>query len=96
MKRVRLAGAAIGLGLVLLLGGAAQAAPDADRASSKDRARLTDVSAQQQVRHRRPPTRIRVAPVRRPYRQCVDWYALERRPSGDVITPQQHCWWTTR
>ena len=22
--------------------------------------------------------------------------AVERRPSGDVITPQQHCWWALR
>ena len=29
----------------------------------------------------------------RSYRQCVDWYAVEHRPSGTVITPQMRCWW---
>jgi hypothetical protein len=26
-------------------------------------------------------------------RQCVGWYALEARPSGTVLTPQQRCRW---
>jgi len=26
-------------------------------------------------------------------RYCNFWLATENRPSGRVITPQQHCWW---
>jgi hypothetical protein len=26
-------------------------------------------------------------------RYCNFWLAREYRPSGPVITPQQHCWW---
>jgi hypothetical protein len=26
-------------------------------------------------------------------RQCVDWYATERRASGTVIVPRMRCWW---
>lgn len=26
-------------------------------------------------------------------RYCRFWLAREYRPSGPVITPQQHCWW---
>ena len=26
-------------------------------------------------------------------RQCVDWYQLEYRPSGTVLTPQMRCRW---
>ena len=46
--------------------------------------------------HRRHIPRITVAPLSRYYRQCDFWLAVERRPSGDVITPQQHCWWALR
>jgi len=53
----------------------------------------TDVSAQ---RRRRAPTRIVIVPLSRYYRQCVDWYLLEHRPSGDVVTPQMHCRWVAR
>ena len=45
---------------------------------------------------RRHIPRITVAPISRYYRQCDFWLAVERRPSGDVITPQQHCWWALR
>jgi hypothetical protein len=57
-------------------------------------ARASDVSAQQ-----RPPTRLRVTPLRRApldrraYRQCQDWYETEYRPSGTVIVPKMRCWW---
>jgi hypothetical protein len=56
--------------------------------------RASDVSAQQ-----RPPTRLRVTPLRRApldrraYRQCQDWYETEHRPSGTVIVPKMRCWW---
>lgn len=26
-------------------------------------------------------------------RHCVDWYAIEHRPSGRVLTPQMRCRW---
>ena len=28
------------------------------------------------------------------HRRCVDWYAIEHRPSGTVLTPQMRCRWT--
>jgi hypothetical protein len=52
----------------------------------------TDVSRQPP---RRVP-RITVVPLSRYYRKCDFWLAVEHRPSGDVITPQQHCWWALR
>jgi hypothetical protein len=42
---------------------------------------------------RRHIPRITVVPLNRYHRECDFWLALERRPSGDVYTPQQHCWW---
>jgi len=55
----------------------------------------TDLSAQQQKPPRRP-TRITVVPLSRYYRKCDFWLAVQHRPSGDVITPQQHCEWALR
>ncbi len=46
--------------------------------------------------HRRHIPRITVVPLSRYHRQCDFWLAVEHRPSGDVITPQQHCWWALR
>src|SRR5437773_855370 len=45
----------------------------------------TDIGAQ---RRRRAPMRVMIVPLSRYYRQCVDWFALEHRPSGGVMTPQ--------
>lgn len=45
---------------------------------------------------RRPIPRITVVPLSRYHRQCDFWLAVEHRVSGDVITPQQHCWWALR
>jgi len=56
----------------------------------------TEFSAQRKRVRRRPLTRLRVTPLRNAYRQCVDWYAIEHRPSGTVITPQMRCWWVSR
>ncbi len=44
------------------------------------------------------PAHITVHPLRsypgpNAVRQCAFWLATEYRPSGTVITPQQHCWW---
>jgi hypothetical protein len=84
-----IAAAALGLtALVTLPGGAALAA------SASAAAPPTDVSAQQQQPKR--GTRITIVPLSRYYRKCDFWLAVEHRPSGDVITPQQHCWWALR
>jgi hypothetical protein len=45
---------------------------------------------------RRVVPRITVVPLSRYHRECDFWLAVEHRPSGDVITPQQHCWWALR
>jgi hypothetical protein len=41
-----------------------------------------------QVRHR-----ITINPAPLLYRRCVDWYELQRRPSGTVLFPEMRCWW---
>ena len=50
------------------------------------------------LRVTRAATRIEVYPADRSllawHRRCIDWYALERRPSGTVLTPQMRCRWT--
>jgi hypothetical protein len=62
----------------------------------------TDISAQQQKplpqEQQRPrrPTRITVVPLSQYYRKCDFWLAVEHRPSGDVLTPQQRCVWALR
>ncbi len=73
---------ALGFGLAALLVGMAALA-------SAERATTEQYSAQ---------TRPRI--VIRPHypgpnakRHCRFWLATENRPSGPVITPQQHCWW---
>jgi len=45
---------------------------------------------------RRHIPRITVVPLSRYHRECDFWLALEHRPSGDVVTPQQHCWWALK
>jgi hypothetical protein len=85
--------AAAALGLAALFAGAApvRAAPASAAATP------TDVSSQQQRQEsRRRVPRITVVPLSRYYRKCDFWLAVERRPSGDVITPQQHCVWALR
>ena len=79
------------LGLVAL---AALPGETARAASASAAAPPTDVSSQQQQPPRRRVPRITVVPLSRYHRQCDFWLAVEHRPSGDVITPQQHCWWT--
>jgi hypothetical protein len=80
--------AALGLAATAMHpGGAAPAL-----AASPTAAAPTDVTSQQ----RRRIPRITVVPLSRYYRKCDFWLAVEHRPSGDVITPQQHCWWALR
>lgn len=55
----------------------------------------TDASARTKVTVRRAPTRVVVERnLLAWHRQCTDWYALEHRPSGTVLTPHMRCWWT--
>jgi hypothetical protein len=84
-----IAAAALGLAALVTL-----PASTALAASAAATAPPTDVSAQQQQPRR--STRITVVPLSRYYRTCDFWLAVEHRPSGDVITPQQHCWWALR
>jgi hypothetical protein len=43
----------------------------------------------------RKPARVYVEPnLLAWHRRCTDWYALEHRPSGTVLTPHMRCWWT--
>ncbi len=79
------------LGLVVAIPSAGRSAPAG--AAMETRGAPSDVSAQ---RRRRAPTRVLIVPLSRYYRQCVDWYALEHRPSGDVVTPQMRCRWVAR
>lgn len=44
----------------------------------------------------RAPSRIIVTPNRRLVRECVDWYAIEHRLAGTVVTPQMRCRWAYR
>ncbi len=76
------------------LGLAALGTTPALAASATAAAPPTDISSQQQAPRR--STRITVVPLSRYYRKCDFWLAVEHRPSGDVITPQQHCWWALR
>jgi hypothetical protein len=49
-----------------------------------------------QRRYRTVATRLEVFPSSRQVRRCVDWYQIEHRPSGTVLTPQMRCWWARR
>ncbi|MGA8157253.1 MAG: hypothetical protein WB822_13810 [Rhodoplanes sp.] len=44
----------------------------------------------------RAPARIVVTPSRRLVRKCVDWYQIEHRLAGTVVTPQMRCRWGYR
>ena len=45
---------------------------------------------------RRARTHVTVYPLSRYHRKCDFWLAVEHRPSGDVITPQQKCVWALK
>src|SRR5262249_27377575 len=86
--------AAATLGLAALVG---LADGTAIAASASAAAPPTDVSAQQQQQpQRRRVPRITVVPLSRYHRKCDFWLEVEHRPSGDVITPQQHCVWALK
>jgi hypothetical protein len=44
----------------------------------------------------RDPTPAEARALSRYTRSCTDWYALEHRPSGTVLTPQMRCRWVRR
>jgi hypothetical protein len=98
------------LAIIVLLGAVVFYGP-VSPAAGRERAQMataSDLSAQ--TRRVRPRVRIYRQPAAWLYprpgyyswpgpnavRQCVDWYALENRPSGTVITPQMRCWWVSR
>ena len=98
------------LAIIALLGAALADGP-VSPAAAGERAQMaaaSDLSAQ--TRRVRPRVRIYRQPSAWPYprpgyyswpgpnavRQCVDWYAMEFRPSGTVVTPQMRCWWVSR
>jgi hypothetical protein len=86
-----IAAAACGLGALATLPGNAARAASASAAAPP-----TDISSQQQQEPRRRVPRITVVPLSRYYRKCDFWLAVEHRPSGDVITPQQKCVWALK
>ena len=44
----------------------------------------------------RQPTPAEVRALSLCARQCTDWYQVEHRPSGTVLTPQMRCRWVRR
>jgi hypothetical protein len=77
--------------------GAMRAAMTAGALAVTLAAPVAPLSAQEDPRaYRRPPLRLEVRPAPRYHRRCVDWYAVERRFTGNTITPQVSCWWTLR
>jgi hypothetical protein len=56
----------------------------------------TELSSQQRLRPVRTRARIVVTPSPRVYRRCLDWYAVERRATGDTVVPNMRCWWAYR
>jgi hypothetical protein len=82
--------AAAGLGL------AASMAQPCPLAFAQTAATVPQPETAPRAQPRRRVPRITVVPLSHYYRQCDFWLAVEHRPSGDVITPQQHCWWALR
>jgi len=89
MRIGRYAPVLVAAGLVL-----AALAMDVPTAMAQGATRESAAVGRVQAQRRIP--RITVVPLSRYHRQCDFWLAVEHRPSGDVITPQQHCWWALR
>jgi hypothetical protein len=77
-----------------LVGCAALIGPAAAASAQGLTTPTTTAEPSPRVRPVRARTRIDVTLSRPLYRQCVDWLAVEHRPSGDTIVPQTRCWWT--
>jgi hypothetical protein len=76
-----------------LLGALACVAP-ATALTAPRAARIAATSPEFSAQQYRPRTRLRVYPGGRLlYRDCSFRLAQQRRPSGTVIVPVQHCWW---
>jgi hypothetical protein len=80
--------------VLALLGMASPAVAAPNTAHLAEAATTDDFTAQR--RYRTIATRLEVYPSSRQVRRCVDWYQIERRPSGTVLTPQMRCWWARR
>jgi hypothetical protein len=80
--------------IVCALLGAASPAVAAQQVAQATNAVVDEFSAQR--RYRTIATRLEVYPSSRQVRRCVDWYQIERRPSGTVLTPQMRCWWARK
>ena len=83
MPRRKAAGAIAALVLVLATAAPAFAQPTPPDQDAAPRHRRTRI-----VIH---PRSLEPGPNAKRY--CRAWLAVENRPSGRVITPQQECWW---
>jgi hypothetical protein len=81
---------------VALLGAAALVTQVVAQAVAPAAAQTTAPANTPTKPRRNVPPRITVVPLSHYYRECDFHLAVEHRPSGDVITPQQHCWWALR
>ena len=59
-------------------------------------ARTQKSSQSAQARKPRARTQITIYSYRNVVRDCRDWYAEERRPSGTVVVPHMRCRWVRR
>jgi hypothetical protein len=96
MDMQRLAGLATLIAVGWLAFGAVPEGAVAAPAQRAANAAVAQLEASSQARKPRARTQIRVYPSRNAVRQCVDWYAEERRPSGTVIVPHMRCRWVVR
>lgn len=80
--------------VLALTGATAPAVATPVKGHATDISTVEDFTAQR--RYRTIATRLEVFPSSRQVRRCVDWYQIERRPSGTVLTPQMRCWWAKR
>jgi len=92
----RLAGLAALIAAGWLALGAAPEGALAAPAQRTTNAAAAQPEASAQARKPRARTQIRVYPNHNAVRQCVDWHAEERRPSGTVIVPHMRCQWVVR
>jgi hypothetical protein len=81
---------------LVMLAGIALLAVERDAFAQEPGVRQAASASQVRRLPRRAPTRVEVYPAQRYYRECVDWLAVEHRPSGTVITPQMRCRWAVQ
>jgi hypothetical protein len=56
----------------------------------------TSTQASTQSRKPRPRSQVTIYSYRNVVRDCRDWYAEEKRPSGTVVVPHMRCRWVRR